>query len=60
MQQLFQDAKEIRAQHLANLGSVSYGSQVRRLLGDQGNCGPDAADRRRPAGAVGGAVADGL
>src|ERR1700683_2614038 len=31
MQQLFQDAKEIRAQFLSNLGSVSYGSQVRRV-----------------------------
>ncbi len=34
MQQLFRDAKEIRAQHLSRLGSISYGSQVRRLLGD--------------------------
>jgi len=34
MQVLFQDAKAIRAQHLANLGSASYGSQTRRLLGD--------------------------
>lgn len=40
MQQLFQDAKEIRAQHLANLGGVSYGSQVRRLLGEQAGAGP--------------------
>jgi hypothetical protein len=35
MQLLFQDAKAIRAQHLGHLGSASYGSQVRRLLGDQ-------------------------
>ncbi len=40
MQQLFQDAKAIRAQHLANLGSASYGSQVRRLLGEQAGAGP--------------------
>jgi glutamyl-tRNA reductase len=33
MQLLFQDAKAIRAQYLGNLGSASYGSQVRRLLG---------------------------
>ena len=32
MQLLFQDAKAIRAQFLASLGSASYGSQVRRLL----------------------------
>ena len=35
MQLLFQDAKAIRAQYLANLGSASYGSQVRRLLGEE-------------------------
>jgi hypothetical protein len=40
MQQLFQDAKEIRAQYLANLGGVSYGSQVRRLLGEAAAAGP--------------------
>jgi glutamyl-tRNA reductase len=34
VQLLFQDAKEIRAQHLSRLGSASYGSQTRRLLGD--------------------------
>jgi len=34
MQQLFQDTKEIRAQHLSGMGSASYGSLVRRLLGD--------------------------
>ena len=33
MQALFQDTKEIRAAHLSKLGSASYGSQVRRLLG---------------------------
>jgi hypothetical protein len=32
MQRLFQDVKEIRAEHLCKLGSSSYGSQVRRLL----------------------------
>jgi hypothetical protein len=40
IQRLFQDAKEIRAQHLGSLGSVSYGSQVRRLLGDEAGFGP--------------------
>jgi hypothetical protein len=35
IQLLFQDAKAIRAQHLGHLGSASYGSQVRRLLGDE-------------------------
>jgi hypothetical protein len=34
MQRLFQDAKEIRARFLSGLGSASYGSQVRRLLGE--------------------------
>jgi hypothetical protein len=34
VQHLFRDAKEIRAQYLGSLGSASYGSQVRRLLGD--------------------------
>jgi glutamyl-tRNA reductase len=34
MRQLFQDTKEIRAQHLSGTGSASYGSQVRRLLRD--------------------------
>jgi glutamyl-tRNA reductase len=34
MQLLFQDAKAVRAQHLCQLGSASYGSQVRRLLGE--------------------------
>ena len=33
VQQLFQDTKEIRAHQLSGLGSASYGSQVRRLLG---------------------------
>ena len=33
MQALFQDTKAIRAAHLSKLGSASYGSQVRRLLG---------------------------
>ena len=58
MQQLFQDAKEIRAQHLANLGGVSYGSQVRRLLGEEAARRPDTAGRRRAARAVGRALAD--
>jgi Glutamyl-tRNAGlu reductase, N-terminal domain len=40
MQHLFRDAKEIRAQHLGSLGSASYGSQVRRLLGDDAAAGP--------------------
>jgi glutamyl-tRNA reductase len=34
VQALFQDAKEIRAAHLSKLGSASYGSQVRRVLGE--------------------------
>jgi hypothetical protein len=33
VQRLFRDTKEIRAGHLSGLGSASYGSQVRRLLG---------------------------
>jgi glutamyl-tRNA reductase len=40
IQQLFHDAKEIRAQYLVGLGSASYGSQVRRLLGDEIGSGP--------------------
>lgn len=40
MQWLFQDAKLIRSQHLAHLGSASYGSQVRRLLGEHAAGGP--------------------
>ncbi len=40
MQHLFQDSKEVRAQYLSSLGSVSYGSQVRRLLGDEAAAGP--------------------
>jgi glutamyl-tRNA reductase len=40
MQQLFQDAREIRAQFLTNLGGASYGSEVRRLLGEQAANGP--------------------
>jgi hypothetical protein len=35
IQLLFQDAKAVRAQYLGHLGSASYGSQVRRLLGDE-------------------------
>ncbi|HEY7929719.1 MAG TPA: hypothetical protein VID71_06890 [Steroidobacteraceae bacterium] len=35
VQLLFQDVKAIRAQHLVHLGSASYGSLVRRLLGDE-------------------------
>jgi len=34
VQMMFQDVKEIRAQQLSGLGSSSYGSQVRRLLGE--------------------------
>ena len=33
VQSLFQDTKEVRARQLSGLGSASYGSQVRRLLG---------------------------
>jgi hypothetical protein len=40
VQLLFQDAKAIRAQYLGKLGSASYGSQVRRLLGEQAHTGP--------------------
>jgi Glutamyl-tRNAGlu reductase, N-terminal domain len=40
IQHLFRDAKEIRAQYLSSLGSASYGSQVRRLLGDDAATGP--------------------
>jgi len=35
VQLLFQDAKSIRAHHLGHLGSASYGSQVRRLIGER-------------------------
>ncbi|MGH8206567.1 MAG: hypothetical protein ACRETK_07305, partial [Steroidobacteraceae bacterium] len=35
VQLLFQDVKAIRAQHLVHLGSASYGSLVRRLIGDE-------------------------
>ncbi len=40
VQLLFQDAKAVRAQFLGKLGSASYGSQVRRLLGAQADAGP--------------------
>jgi glutamyl-tRNA reductase len=40
IQLLFQDAKAVRAQCLAKLGSSSYGSQVRRLLGEDAKGGP--------------------
>jgi len=40
IQSLSQDAKEVRAQYLNSLGSVSYGSQVRRMLGDGAASGP--------------------
>ena len=33
IQRLFKDTKEVRAAQLSRLGSASYGSQVRRLLG---------------------------
>ena len=39
VQLLFQDAKAVRAQHLGSLGSASYGSQTRRLLGDEAGGG---------------------
>lgn len=35
IQLLFQDVKAIRSHYLANLGSTTYGSQVRRLLDDE-------------------------
>jgi glutamyl-tRNA reductase len=37
VQLLFKDTKEVRAGSLSNLGSASYGSQVRRLLGNASN-----------------------
>jgi hypothetical protein len=37
IQRLFEDTKEIRSQHLQNLGGVSYGSLIRRLLKDRGD-----------------------
>jgi hypothetical protein len=40
IQLLFQDAKAVRAHYLAKLGSASYGSQVRRLLGEDAKGGP--------------------
>jgi glutamyl-tRNA reductase len=40
IQLLFQDAKEIRSLHLSKLGSASYGSQARRLLGAEAGGGP--------------------
>jgi glutamyl-tRNA reductase len=40
VQQLFQDAKAVRAEYLSRLGSASYGSQVRRLLGADSASGP--------------------
>jgi glutamyl-tRNA reductase len=40
VQLLFQDAKAVRGQYLRNLGSASYGSQTRRLLGDEAHGGP--------------------
>ena len=44
MQLLFQDAKAVRAQYLGNLGSASYGSQVRRLLGASAAGAPAGAN----------------
>jgi hypothetical protein len=35
MQRLLQDTKEIRSEHVAGLGSATYGSLVRRLLGGE-------------------------
>jgi glutamyl-tRNA reductase len=40
IQQLFQDAKAVRSEHLSALGSASYGSQLRRLLGEEAAAGP--------------------
>ena len=48
VQRLFQDTKEIRAAQLSGLGSTSYGSQVRRLLGGTPQRS-DVAGRRRSA-----------
>jgi glutamyl-tRNA reductase len=50
VQLLFQDVKAIRAQYLGHLGSASYGSQVRRLLGDEAGAGA-AAEAAAGAGA---------
>lgn len=36
IQRLFEDTKEIRSSHLQNLGGVSYGSLIRRLLKERG------------------------
>jgi Glutamyl-tRNAGlu reductase, N-terminal domain len=57
VQLLFQDVKAIRAQYLGHLGSASYGSQVRRLLGDDAEAGAAAgasagAAACAPAGAT--------
>ncbi|HWL63051.1 MAG TPA: hypothetical protein VNQ32_09655 [Steroidobacteraceae bacterium] len=35
MQRLLQDTKEIRSEHVTSLGSATYGSLVRRLLGNE-------------------------
>ena len=40
VQRLFKDTKEVRAGQLSRLGSASYGSQVRRLLGGAATAGP--------------------
>jgi glutamyl-tRNA reductase len=40
IQQLFQDGKAVRSEHLSSLGSASYGSQLRRLLGEEVAAGP--------------------
>lgn len=40
MQRLFEDVKDIRSRHLRDAGGSSYGSLVRRLLGETGGEGP--------------------
>ncbi len=37
MQRLLQDTKEIRSEYVVGLGSATYGSLVRRLLGGPGS-----------------------
>ena len=53
MQRLFEDTKEIRAQHLQNIGGASYGSLVRKII--QGKQTPNSGLRRadsNPTGSV--------
>ncbi len=57
VQLLFQDVKAIRAQYLGHLGSASYGSQVRRLLGDESVGNGAVAEAGAADGAAGTAAA---